>query len=95
MNLLLNGAQAMPSGGPLRIEVAPRNGKVRLAVADEGTGVPEGMGERVFDPFVTTKKDGVGLGLALTKRIVEEHGGAIGYDRAAKGTVFWIELPHG
>jgi signal transduction histidine kinase len=95
MNLLLNGAQAMPAGGPLRVDVAPRDGRVRLSVADEGTGVPEGMGDRVFDPFVTTKRDGVGLGLALTKRIVEEHGGAIGYDRAAKGTVFWIELPHG
>jgi signal transduction histidine kinase len=95
MNLLLNGAQAMPAGGPLRVEVGVRNGKVRLSVADEGAGVPVELGEKVFDPFVTTKKDGVGLGLALTKRIVEEHGGAIGYDRPAKGTVFWIELPHG
>jgi signal transduction histidine kinase len=95
MNLVLNGAQAMPAGGPLRVEVAARDGRVRLSVADEGTGVDPGLGDRVFEPFVTTKKDGVGLGLALTRRIVEEHGGAIGYDRASKGTVFWIELPHG
>lgn len=95
MNLVLNGAQAMPAGGPLTVEVGTRNGAVRLAVTDEGTGVPEGLGERIFDPFVTTKQDGVGLGLALTKRIIEDHGGKIGFDRAPKGTTFWIEMPNG
>ncbi len=95
MNLVLNGAQAMPSGGPLTVEVGARNGAVRLAVTDQGTGVPEALGERIFDPFVTTKEDGVGLGLALTKRIVEDHGGKIGFDRAARGTTFWIEIPNG
>ncbi len=95
MNLVLNGAQAMPAGGPLRVEVGARNGAVRLAVTDGGTGVPDGLGERIFDPFVTTKQDGVGLGLALTKRIVEDHGGKIGFDRAEGGTTFWIEMPHG
>jgi nitrogen-specific signal transduction histidine kinase len=57
--------------------------------------VPAEIGSKVFEPFVTTKQDGVGLGLALTKRIVEDHGGAIGYDSAPGGTTFWIELPHG
>lgn len=95
MNLVLNGAQAMPSGGPLRVAVGPRDGKVRLSVTDAGPGVPAELGARVFEPFVTTKQDGVGLGLALTKRIVEEHGGSIGYDAAPGGTTFWIELPHG
>jgi signal transduction histidine kinase len=95
MNLVLNGAQAMPTGGTLRVAVGPRNGKVRFSVTDAGPGVPPELGARVFDPFVTTKQDGVGLGLALTKRIVEDHGGAIGYDAAPGGTTFWIELPHG
>ncbi|HZE95946.1 MAG TPA: ATP-binding protein [Planctomycetota bacterium] len=95
MNLVLNGAQAMPSGGPLRVAVAPRNGGVRFSVTDGGPGVPAELGEKVFEPFVTTKKDGIGLGLALTKRIIEEHGGSIGYDAAPGGTTFWIELPHG
>jgi signal transduction histidine kinase len=95
MNLVLNGAQAMPAGGPLRVAVAPRDGRVRLSVTDAGAGVPAEVGARVFEPFVTTKQDGVGLGLALTKRIVEDHGGAIGYDTAPGGTTFWIELPHG
>lgn len=95
MNLVLNGAEAMPAGGPLRVAVAPRDGRIRFAVTDGGTGVPAGVGARVFEPFVTTKQDGVGLGLALTKRIVEDHGGAIGYDAAPGGTTFWIELPNG
>jgi len=95
MNLVLNGAQAMPSGGSLRVAVAPRDGRIRFAVTDAGSGVPSEVAPRVFEPFVTTKQDGVGLGLALTKRIVEDHGGAIGYDTAPGGTTFWIELPHG
>jgi signal transduction histidine kinase len=95
MNLVLNGAQAMPSGGPLRVAVGPRDSRIRFAVTDAGAGVSAEIGARVFEPFVTTKRDGVGLGLALTKQIVEEHGGAIGYDTAPGGTTFWIELPHG
>jgi signal transduction histidine kinase len=95
MNLVLNGAQAMPAGGPLAVEVGPRDGRVRFSVTDAGGGVPEEVRARVFEPFVTTKADGVGLGLALTRRIVEDHGGSIGFEPAAKGTTFWIELPHG
>ena len=92
MNLVLNGAQAMPEGGPLKLEIAGGNGKVRFAVTDAGKGVSEAVRGRVFDPFVTTKQDGVGMGLALTRRIVEEHGGKIGFDAAERGTTFWIEL---
>lgn len=95
MNLVLNGAQAMPSGGPLSVEVAPRDGRVRLAVTDAGGGVPAALRARIFEPFVTTKQDGVGLGLALTRRIVEDHGGSIGFDDAPGGSTFWIDLPHG
>jgi len=95
MNLVLNGAQAMPSGGSLAVDLAPRDGRVRLAFTDGGAGVAAEVRERIFEPFVTTKQDGVGLGLALTKRIVEDHGGEIGYEAAARGTTFWIELPHG
>jgi signal transduction histidine kinase len=95
MNLVLNGAQAMPSGGPIRVGVSARGGRVRLEVSDQGPGVPPDVRDRVFEPFVTTKQDGVGLGLALTKRIVEDHGGSIGFDPVERGTTFWIELPHG
>ena len=95
MNLLLNGAQAMPSGGLLRVEVTPRDKKVRLEVTDEGAGVPVEIRDRLFEPFVTSKQDGVGLGLALTKRIVEDHEGTIGCDTRPGGTTFWIELANG
>ncbi len=95
MNLVLNGTQAMPQGGRLTLALAPRDGRVRLSVADTGPGIPAEMRPRVFEPFVTTKADGVGLGLALTKRIVEDHGGAIGFDTSEKGTTFWVEVPHG
>ncbi len=95
MNLVLNGAQAMPSGGVLAVELAARDGRVRFGVTDGGGGIPAGVRGRLFEPFVTTKEDGVGLGLALTKMIVEDHGGAIGFEEGKDGTTFWIELPHG
>jgi signal transduction histidine kinase len=96
MNLVLNGAQAMPGGGPLRIVLDAPDGLARLSVEDAGPGVPDGVKTRLFEPFVTTKEDGVGLGLALTKGIVEDHGGTIGFDPLPRGTRFWIELPvHG
>ncbi len=97
MNLVLNGAQAMPQGGSLAIAVqSTGNGAVRLSVADEGSGISPDVRDRLFEPFVTTKQDGVGLGLVLTKRIVEEHGGAISLETGRTGTVFFVELPaHG
>ncbi len=93
MNLVLNGAQAMPQGGRLTLSLEPRDGAVRFSVADTGPGIPPDMRARVFEPFETTKADGVGLGLALTKRIVEDHGGRIGFDTSDKGTLFWVEVP--
>ncbi len=92
MNLILNGAQAMPAGGDLAVQVEPRDGRVRLSVTDRGGGVPEAVRDRIFEPFVTTRQDGVGLGLALTRRIVEDHGGKIGFDPEGNGTTFWIEI---
>ncbi|HEU4334661.1 MAG TPA: ATP-binding protein, partial [Candidatus Eisenbacteria bacterium] len=93
MNLVLNGAQAMPQGGGLSIALDSAGGRARLAVADTGAGVPAELRDRIFEPFVTGRPDGVGLGLALTKRIVEDHGGRIGFDSSARGATFWIELP--
>jgi signal transduction histidine kinase len=95
MNLVLNGAQAMPQGGRLTLGLAPRDGRVRFSVADTGPGIAPELRPRLFEPFVTTKSDGVGLGLALTRRIVEDHGGAIGFDTSERGTTFWVEVPVG
>jgi signal transduction histidine kinase len=93
MNLVLNGAQAMPQGGKLRVDLGRRDGRVRLAVTDTGTGVPVELRDRIFEPFVTGKADGVGLGLSLTKRIVEDHDGKIGFETSDRGSTFWIDLP--
>lgn len=95
MNLVLNGAQSMPSGGPLTVELATSGDRVRFSVRDAGPGIPPELRDRIFEPFVTTKTDGVGLGLALTRRIVEDHGGRIGFDASDRGSTFWIELPVG
>jgi signal transduction histidine kinase len=65
---------------------------VRLEVSDTGPGIPMALRDRIFAPFVTSKAAGTGLGLAVTKRIVEEHGGRIGYDTGKNGTTFWVEL---
>lgn len=93
MNLLLNAAQAMPSGG--RIDVSVRNGEgaVRLDVCDAGAGVPPRMRDRLFEPLATTREDGMGLGLAVVRRVVEEHGGRVGYEPLSPGSRFWVELP--
>jgi signal transduction histidine kinase len=68
---------------------------VRLDVQDTGRGIPAEVRERIFEPFVTTKEAGSGLGLATAKRIVEEHGGRIGFETGETGTVFWVEMPGG
>jgi signal transduction histidine kinase len=94
MNLLLNAAQAMPGGGTVRVRL--QNGAasaVRLIVEDGGVGVPESIRGRLFEPFVTTREDGMGLGLAVTRGVIEEHGGRVGYEPASPGSRFWVELP--
>lgn len=95
MNLILNGAQAMPQGGTLEIAIENGGGVARFSVTDQGSGVPESVRPRIFEPFVTSKQDGVGLGLYVTKKIVEEHRGRIGFDSRPGRTTFWVELPNG
>lgn len=107
-NLVQNGLEAMPGGGRLtlitRLSLDPVYGRievggklrpaVEVVVQDEGEGIPEALRDRIFDPFVTTKPRGLGLGLAITARIVEEHRGAIRVaSEPGKGTAFTCYLP--
>jgi signal transduction histidine kinase len=103
INVFLNALQAMPSGGKLKIEVAPDNKPAglgpelywaRVSVTDTGCGIPPEQLDRVFDPFFTTKKGGTGLGLYTTHTIAQQHGGEIEIDsKLDEGTTVRIRFP--
>jgi len=108
MNLVKNAAEAVPAdGGEIQISTAFQHG-VRLAVAgstdrlelplvvsiaDNGEGIPEDLRPHLFDPFVTTKHHGTGLGLALVAKVIDDHGGVIEFDSQPRRTVFRVCLP--
>jgi signal transduction histidine kinase len=94
LNLILNGFQAMPEGGTLTLEAGRGRDGLTLAVADTGQGIPAEALPRVFDPYFTTKAKGLGLGLAIARRIVEDHGGKIEVEsRPGRGSRFRVILP--
>ncbi len=95
INVALNAVQAMPRGGLLRLRARAPKGEdvVVLEIADEGPGIPEATLPRIFEPFFTTKATGAGLGLAVVKRIVEDHGGEVFASSSEKGTTFSFRLP--
>ena len=93
-NLLLNAAQAMPSGGIVHVSATQVGERVRLLVSDEGVGIAEEDLSRVFDPFYTTRQGGTGLGLATVERVAREHGGSVwARSEPGGGTAFAIWLP--
>ncbi len=94
LNIIGNGYQAMPDGGRLTVDVSTVDGAVRMRVADTGAGMTAEAKERLFEPFFTTKPRGVGLGLAVTKRIVEAHHGTITVSsEEGHGSEFTVLLP--
>jgi signal transduction histidine kinase len=94
VNLLLNAIQAMPHGGAVLLNVNRGLRSVDIQVVDEGTGIGPDLLDKVFLPFVTTRTDGTGLGLAVAKRIALQHGGTIGAQRnPAQGMTFTVTLP--
>lgn len=94
-NLARNAVEASPGGTRVVLRGHLLAGEqVRFEVADEGSGLPQDLGDKIFLPFVTTKVKGTGLGLAVVRRIVEAHGGTLGLEpRQPRGTLAWLELP--
>ena len=108
LNLVKNAAEAAPgSGGEIAVATAYRHG-LRLAgpgsdtrvnlpllvsVTDNGPGIPDDLKPHLFDPFVTTKRNGTGLGLALVAKVIGDHGGVIEFDSQPRRTVFRVFLP--
>ena len=94
LNLVLNGVEAMTRGGELRMEVRVAGDEVVLAVADQGAGMKKEVAERLFEPFLSRRPGGTGLGLALVRRTVEAHGGTVKVtSKPGRGTRVELCLP--
>lgn len=95
-NVLRNAVQATPAGGEVRVEVGREGQDVYFQVTDTGPGIPPGLGDRIFEPFITTKegRGGTGLGLAISLDIVRAHGGSMrAVPGQGQGTVVRVQLP--
>ena len=93
-NLISNAYQAMPDGGKLEINSDSKNGQIILTVSDTGIGIPEENLSKIFEPLFTTRRSGIGLGLAITKILIEANDGTISVEsREGHGTAFSITLP--
>jgi signal transduction histidine kinase len=96
LNLVENAVHASGARGEVRISGHAEPGTIELAVEDDGPGVDADTRRRLFEPLITTKSKGIGLGLALVKRIVERHGGTVTYEpREGHGARFVVRLPGG
>ena len=94
LNLVLNGCQAMPSGGQLRVTPRVSSNHLDLEIADQGVGIPPEVQSRIFSLFFSTKPGGTGIGLAMAFRIVQLHNGWMDFSsEVARGTTFRVSLP--
>ena len=96
LNLVTNSLDAMPDGGALAIRAAPKDGGVQVDISDTGSGIPEALLPRIFQPWVTTKPPGrgTGLGLSITHDLIARHGGTIAaVSDPGRQTTFTIQLP--
>jgi signal transduction histidine kinase len=94
INLIENAVDAMPQGGTLTIDSEESNDGVEIALSDTGSGMPEKVMQNPWKPLQTTKAKGLGLGLAICKRIVDAHGGDISVKSGTgEGTTVTVQLP--
>ena len=94
LNVVVNAMQAMPEGGELRFEALANEDTAEIRISDTGAGIPPELREKIFRLYFTTRKEGSGIGLAMTFRIVQLHDGTIDFtSEPGKGTTFVIRLP--
>jgi signal transduction histidine kinase len=94
LNVVVNAIQAMPEGGELHFEASANEETAELRISDSGVGIPDELREKIFRLYFTTKRQGSGIGLAMTFRIVQLHDGTIDFtSEPGKGTTFLIRLP--
>jgi two-component system sensor histidine kinase HydH len=93
LNLAINALEAMPGGGSLTISVRVEGREFQVSVTDSGTGIPPDIQRNLFQPYFSTKNKGSGMGLALSEKLVGQHGGHIGYRTGPEGTCFNITIP--
>jgi len=93
-NIIINAFEAMPEGGTIKVRTERAHSMFLLSIDDTGAGISEGQTSKIFEPFFTTKIKGLGLGLPLTKKIIEQHGGKVTFERKkTPGSIFTILLP--
>jgi signal transduction histidine kinase len=94
LNVAVNAMQAMPEGGELRFEASASRDTAELRISDTGAGIPAELRDKIFRLYFSTKREGFGIGLAMTFRIVQIHDGTIDFtSEPGKGTTFVIRLP--
>jgi signal transduction histidine kinase len=94
LNLILNAIEAMPTGGALTIQTEATTEAVVARVTDSGAGIPPGNLEKIFQPLFTTKTKGIGLGLAVSRRLTEANGGTLTVEsRPGQGSTFTVTFP--
>ena len=94
LNVVLNGAQAMAEGGELSVRLAEDGRSAIIKVQDHGEGIPDEIRSKIFDLYFTTKRDGSGIGLAMTYRILQLHHGQLDVEsKVGEGSTFILSLP--
>ena len=93
LNLVINALEAMPEGGSLVLGASVRAGELLVEVSDTGPGIPPEIQQDLFKPYFSTKTRGTGMGLALTEKLVGQHGGRIDFRTGPWGTTFCIAIP--
>ena len=94
LNIVLNGVQAMPQGGTLRMTLKREGENALIMVRDQGTGIPENIRDKVFNLYFTTKSGGSGIGLAMAYRVVQLHHGSLEFTSITDhGTTFYLRFP--